>query len=204
MTMFANERHTQSVAAVRSALATTADRVAPAWLSIPACVLLVTAGACVRVPVPGTDVPMTLQSLAALLCGYWLRPRDAVAAMTAYLALGTAGLPVFQAGSLGLWGGTGGYLVGFVAAAWLVARLKGGPASGWGRLVAAGAAGTVAVLLCGVVWRIVYLGGRVDLALLTGLVPFVLKAAVQLGVAVSLVVSLRGLRRADRRREGAF
>jgi len=167
-------------------------------LAVPAGILLVALGAHVRIVLPNTDVPITLQSLGVLLCGFWLRPRDAVAAMLAYLALGAAGLPVFTPGSAGLFGGTAGYLIGFVAAAWLVAMLKGGPAASVTRLVLAGAAGMAAVFFCGIVWRVVLFGGNVELAIATGLVPFLGTAAIQLGVAVSLVVSLRGRRSRDR------
>src|SRR3990170_493846 len=54
----------------------------------------------VRVPVPGTEVPMTLQLLAVLVTGLTLSPTVAAAALSAYLLLGTAGLPVFSPGSM--------------------------------------------------------------------------------------------------------
>lgn len=188
----------RSATTVRAVMPVRAGAFASSRLAVPVGILLVALGAHVRIVLPTTDVPITLQSLGVLLCGFWLRPRDAVAAMLAYLALGAAGLPVFTPGSAGLFGGTAGYLVGFVMAAWLVSMLKGGPAASVVRLVLAGAAGTAVVLLCGVAWRIVILGGNVELAIATGLVPFLWKAPIQLGVAVSLVVSLRGRRSRDR------
>lgn len=168
------------------------------------------AAAQVRIPVLGTDVPMTLQSFGVLLVGYTLRPSRAVAAALLYLGCGAAGLGVFAAGSTGLSGPTGGYLVGFVVASWLVSTLKGRsqPVS-IVRLVAAGAAGMVAILTLGVAGRVPALGGDVGLALRTGLLPFVEKSVVELLLAVSLVTSLRGMRRslsgtAPKNRFGGF
>lgn len=156
------------------------------------CVLFVALGAQIRVPLPGTDVPLTLQSLAVLLCGFFAAPRVVVSGMLAYLAMGAAGLPVLAPGSEGVVGGTGGYLVGFVLGAWLISVLRGGRDAGVGRLLLVGALGMMAIFACGLLWRVVFFGGGVTLALVTGLAPFVMKAVVQLGLAVALVIAVRG------------
>jgi biotin transport system substrate-specific component len=106
---------------------------------------------------------------------------------------------------MGLAGPTGGYLVGFVVAAWLVSVLKGPQGAGPGRLFAAGAAGTLAVFAVGAAWRVFlaflfgFQGGDVWLAAATGLLPFVPKAVVELIGAVMLVTSFRGIRLLRRR-----
>ena len=167
--------------------------------------LLVAAGAqFVRLPVPGTDVPMTLQLAAVLILAFSLPALQAMAAIGLYLASGVAGLPVF-AGAGGLLGPTGGYLVGFLIAAWLVSTLRGRGRAGWWRLLASGAAGTVVVFAFGVLWRIVLFrgagpwAGDVTLAVITGVAPFVLKAMLELLFAVTLAVSVRNWRAAHRR-----
>jgi len=154
--------------------------------------VLIAVGAQVRIPLPGTDVPMTLQSMAVLLAGYALSPKGAVGATAAYLACGCAGLPVFAPGSLGLAGPTGGYLIGFVAASWLIARLRGKRDARIGRLVAVGLLGTIVILTAGVVWRVPWMGGSWRAAAATGVAPFALKALLQLTVTVALVVAVRG------------
>ena len=159
------------------------------------CCMLVSAAAQVRIPIPNTDVPITLQSLAVLLTGLALSPSRATAAMALYLTCGSLGLPVFAAGSLGLLGPTGGYLVGFFAAAWVVSALKGGEEARVGRMIAACVFGMLVLFAVGVGWRIVWLGGDVRLAVLTGLAPFVAKASVQVFLAPYLVVAARGLYR---------
>lgn len=171
-------------------------------LSVFAGCFLVILSAQARIPVPGTDVPGTLQLLAVLLVGFSLSPARAVAATLLYLLCGAAGLPVF-AGSVGLMGSTGGYIVGFVLAAWLVSHLAGGRDAVWLRLLAAGSAGLVVVFAAGSVWRVCLvllfggLGDSVGLAVSTGVVPFVLKGVIELLVAVALVGAIRGGRRAS-------
>ena len=163
-------------------------RVASAGATVVGAGALVAAGAHIRVPVPGTDVPMTLQLLAVLLVGLTLSPRRAAAALLLYVLVGVAGLPVFAPGSLGLSGSTGGYIVGFVPAAWLTSVLRGSNC-GAIRLMAAAGVGTASVLAIGVAWRVLMLGGNVGLALSTGLAPFVGKALVELLLAVTLVAA---------------
>lgn len=67
-------------------------------------------------------VPLSLQTLAILLVGFTLGARLGAVTLIAYLAQGAAGLPVFSGGGGGLayvMGPTGGFLLGFVAMAWL-------------------------------------------------------------------------------------
>ena len=166
--------------------------------SVIGCAMLVGVAAQVRIPLPTTDVPMTLQSLAVLLTGLALSPTRAVTAITLYLGCGTVGLPVFAGGSAGLLGPTGGYLVGFLAAAWVVSMLKGGTGAGVARMIVASVCGTVVIFVMGLAWRVVWLGGDVALAVGTGLLPFLAKASIQAVLAPMLVVGVRGVGRRRR------
>ena len=144
----------------------------------------------VRVPVPGTDVPMTLQSFVLVLVGLLLPARSAGGAMVLYAGLGAAGFPVFAPGSLGFAGPTGGYLAGFAPAAWLIALLRGS-SNRIPRCVAAGAAGLLLLFAIALAWRAVWFNGDVILALTTGFVPFAGKAAVELVLAAMLAAAIR-------------
>lgn len=137
----------------------------------------------VRFPIPGTDVPATLQSLIVLLIGFTLRPAVAAGATLGYLAIGLLGAPVF-ASATGLMGSTGGYLIGFVVAATVmsVARPKR-LSPGYFRLVGTGAMGLILLFACGVSWRVTWLGMDWSAAALTGVAPFVVKASVELFLA---------------------
>lgn len=156
-----------------------------------------------RVPVPWTDVPMTLQSFAVLLAGLMLAPGAAVSAMALYLVCGIAGLPVFAPHSAGLSGATGGYLVGFVFAALTITLVRGRTANaGW--LLGAGLAGLVVLFGFGLAWRWVYAtiaGLDAGPLLAAGVVPFIPKAIVELLLAVS-VTKMVGVARTEVR--GSF
>lgn len=57
---------------------------------------------CSQLALPIGPVPITLQTLAVMMIGYLLSPRNALLATTIYLVMGLAGLPVFSAFSGGL------------------------------------------------------------------------------------------------------
>jgi len=85
---------------------------------------LISIGALVSVPMVG-PVPLTLQVLFVLLAGLVLGARLAVLSVVAYLTVGLVA-PVYAQGASGLGalvGPAGGYLVGFVAAAYVVGAL---------------------------------------------------------------------------------
>lgn len=85
---------------------------------------------CAKITIPMQPVPFTMQTFAVLLAGMALGARDGAWSQLVYVALVAAGLPLdaFGRGSAALFGPTGGYLVGFVAAAfvvgWLVERAE--------------------------------------------------------------------------------
>ncbi len=91
--------------------------------------LLTALAAQIKIPLPGTVVPLTGQTFAVLLSGAVLGARRGFASQALYLAGGALGLPVFAGGASSLahlLGPTGGYLWSYPAAAaftgWLVER----------------------------------------------------------------------------------
>jgi len=141
----------------------------------------------VVVPVPGTPVPVTLQTFAVLLTGAALGARRGVAAQGLYVAVGALGLPVYADGAGG-WsatvGATGGYLVGFVLAAAVVGTLAEHRRDRRVHTaVPAMLAGSVIIYACGVGWLSVHLGVSLARAVELGLTPFLLGDALKLVVA---------------------
>ena len=129
---------------------------------------------------PFTPVPVTMQVFTALLCGLVLGSRLGAASQMLYVAAGAAGLPVFAdgKGTAAVLGPTGGYIVGFIAAAFLAGliaeRLSSRPTLG---ASLGAAAGVVVIYLCGASWLAVWLaavGERVTIgsAWLLGTAPF--------------------------------
>jgi biotin transport system substrate-specific component len=169
-------------------------------LSVLGFATLAALGAQVRIPIPWSDVPMTMQSFAVVLAGLTLSPAAAVASMVLYLAFGAAGLPVFTQGSAGMFGATGGYLFGFVFAALTISLVRGRSGS-MVRLILAGGAGLGVLFACGLAWRYVYamiFGLDAGWYLAAGVVPFLPKAIVELLLAVSVTNVWNQYRSAER------
>lgn len=132
-------------------------------IAIASAVALLTLAAYIRVPM--WPVPMTMQTLAVLSVGAFLGPALGGAALFTYLALGLLGLGVFTGAATGatgleyLAGPTGGYLLGFAAAAIVVGGLL---RMGWDRSLAkiAGALllGNATIYLFGLAWMGVLFG----------------------------------------------
>ena len=152
--------------------------------------LFIALGARFAIPLPVSPVPITGQTLAVLLVGALLGSRRGALCVLAYLSEGMAGLPVFAGGGSGpawLLGPTGGYLVGFVAAAWVVGwlceHLKDGSLTGSVVILLAGGA---VIYLFGLPWLSHFVGA--DRALALGLVPFMPGDLIKIALA-SLVLS---------------
>ena len=89
-----------------------------------------------QITVQTLPVPITMQTFAVLVVGLSFGSRLGALAVIAYLLEGLVGLPVFAgltAGPAILFGKTGGYLFGFVAAAFITGWLA---ERGWDRNVA--------------------------------------------------------------------
>ena len=83
---------------------------------------LTAVGALIRIPIPVSPVPLTLQVFFVLLTGLVLGSRWGATGMAVYVMLGIIGFPVFSGGSSGIGvilGPAGGYLIGFVMGAFI-------------------------------------------------------------------------------------
>lgn len=178
--------------------------------------LLMVIGAYVSFPVPAVGlpglevpanryVPFSLQTFAVLFTGATLGFRRGAASTLLYLALGTVGLPVFavdasgahasgldtiasfSAGRLVL-GATGGYLLGFLAAAGLAGALA---EHGWDRTLrgalAAMLAANAVVYLFGLPWLALAADLSAGQTLQAGLIPFLPGDLLKLVVAAGLL-----------------
>lgn len=101
--------------------------IAASWKPALFAVLLWLASAAGEIPVPGTPVPITLQTLVVMMAGLMLPWRQAGATVAAYLAAGAIGLPVFAGGAstMALVGPSAGFLIGFLPGAIVIALLRG-------------------------------------------------------------------------------
>jgi biotin transport system substrate-specific component len=145
--------------------------------------------ACAQITVWTVPVPITMQTFGVLVVGAVYGWRLGAATVVAYLVEGALGLPFF-AGLTGglpiLFGPTGGYLFGFVAAAavvgWLAER-------GWDRniltMALAMLIGNVVLYVPGLLWLSNFTGG--EKVFEYGLYPFVIGDAVKLAAAALLL-----------------
>jgi biotin transport system substrate-specific component len=149
-----------------------------------------------RIQLASSPVPITGQTFAVLLVGGALGLRRGVLSVGLYLLLGLL-LPVYAGGSSGLdtfvsrdatgtfvFGATGGYIFGFLAAAAVTGRLA---ELGWDRhilgAIAAMLIGNAVIYLVGVPWLAMALGVDAPTAIAFGLTPFLIVDGIKLLLA---------------------
>lgn len=144
-----------------------------------------------KAQVPFWPVPMTMQTMVVLALAAAFGARLAAATVALYLAEGLLGLPVFAgavAGPAYMAGPTGGYLVGFLAAAAMVGALaeRGWDRSGL-RLLALMALGHAVIFAFGFSWMATLFG--VEKAFTLGVAPFWLATILKTLLAAALVAA---------------
>jgi len=148
--------------------------------------LLIAVLAQIEILLPFTPVPITGQTFGVLLIGAALGSKRGAASLILYLIEGGIGLPFFAGGARGLsilTGATAGYLVGFVAAAYVIGLLA---ERGLERSVRTSIipfiVGTVVIYLFGVAWLGIFLGSFSQ-AIALGMIPFLIGDAIKLILA---------------------
>jgi len=147
----------------------------------------------VAVPLPGSPVPITGQTLGVMLAGALLGPWWGSASMLAYLGIGCLGFPVFSGGRAGfatLGGPTGGYLLGFVLGAFTTGALSQHLRGRYYALSCA-AGGVVVVHALGTVWLAWQTGRTWMEAFAVGSAPFLPGDLVKVVLASFLCSRLR-------------
>ncbi|MFC5909331.1 biotin transporter BioY [Streptacidiphilus monticola] len=139
------------------------------------------------VPVPGSPVPVTGQTFAALLVGTALGASRGSASMALYLLAGMAGVPWFAGGSSGT-GATFGYVIGFVLAGALVGALarRGADRSPL-RTAVAMVLGNAAIYAVGVSYLAVSLHVSLAKAADLGMYPYLVGDALKIALATGLL-----------------
>lgn len=146
-----------------------------------------------KMALPFYPVPVTLQTLIVLCLGMVLGPRLGAAAVIAYLAQGAVGLPVFAGtpekgiGLAYMLGTTGGYLLGFVVAAYTVGLLA---ERRWDRskltTIAAMIIGNAIIYAFGLVWLGSIVGWDKPI-LAWGMTPFLLGDIAKILIAAAML-----------------
>lgn len=155
-----------------------------------AALLAALAAVCAQLILPTPwGVPVSLGTLAVFLAAGLLGAKGAALSMLIYLALGAVGVPVFAGfrGGLGVLAGpTGGYLIGYLAAAALGGALCERLPDRKYRLPAAFACGLVVCYLFGTLWFAASTETSAASAFTLGVLPYLPADAVKITAAAVL------------------
>lgn len=141
----------------------------------------------IAVPVPGSPVPVTGQTFAALLVGTALGARRGFVSLAVYALVGAAGVPWFAEGRSGMGMPSFGYVLGMLLASVVVGALarRGADRSAW-RTAGTMVLGSAVIYAVGVPYLALATGMSASAAIAAGLTPFLigdaLKAALAMGV----------------------
>ena len=146
-------------------------------------------GAYIYIPLPISPVPITLQMFFTFMAGGLLGKKYGFFSQLIYVLIGAIGLPVFAGGAGGigiLFGPTGGYVLGFMAAGYIAGMSKDNYLS----KVIYMLLGLVFIYLLGTV-RLMYVV-QVDFikALTMGVTPFIIGDLIKVALAAYLSVKL--------------
>jgi len=150
---------------------------------------LIAISAQISIYLPFSPVPITGQTLIILLAGLVLGKNRGAGAVGIYLLQGASGLPFFAGGKSGLatlFGPTGGYLFGFLAAVYIVGILS---ELKFKRSIFQAATalviGNTIIYVFGLIWLARFVGESQALQL--GLYPFLVGDLLKISLGVVLV-----------------
>ena len=141
----------------------------------------------IAIPVPGSPVPVTGQTLGVLLIGASYGPALSISTVALYLAIGAAGAPIFSNGGSGfakLVGPTGGYLAGMVLTSLVLGYLA---TKKWDArfrtALQAMLIGEVLTFIPGLIWLQHATGKDWSWTISAGFTPFILGEAIKIALA---------------------
>lgn len=141
----------------------------------------------ISLPVPGSPVPVTGQTLGVLLIGTSYGATLGLSTLLAYLLAGIAGAPVFAHGSHGfaqITGATGGYLVGMLVASFVVGALAGRK---WDQRIRTAIPtmllGNAIIFSFGLFWLHAFAGKDWSWTLAAGFTPFIIGEVLKIAIA---------------------
>ena len=152
--------------------------------------LFIAALAQIAIPVPGSPVPVTGQTLAVYLIGTTYGARLGFATFSTYLLAGIAGAPVFAPaatqGLARLTGATGGYLIGMLVATLILGALADRKAdqkfkTSFPALIS----GSVIVFTFGLTWLHASLDLTWAQTITKGLTPFIFGEVIKIAITAT-------------------
>lgn len=160
---------------------------------ISLCVALLCITSYIVIPLPFTPIVISFQTIMINLIGLILKPKEAAFTLLIYLLMGFIGLPVFSAGTAGpakLFGPTGGFYFGFLAAVIAISYLKGKKNSFLRYCMITIGIGIPLQHLFAVLFMCIHNGGNISAAFLSVSLPFIVGDIIKCVMASTLGVAL--------------
>ena len=141
----------------------------------------------IAIPVPGSPVPVTGQTLGVLILGTTYGSTLGVTTFAMYILAGIAGAPVFANSGHGLdriVGATGGYLIGMLVATFVLGQLaRFRLDQKFLTALPSMLIGTVITFSFGLIWLYQYTGQSWSWTVNAGLTPFILGEVLKIAIA---------------------
>jgi biotin transport system substrate-specific component len=141
----------------------------------------------IAIPVPGSPVPVTGQTLGVLILGTTYGSTLGVTTFAMYILAGIAGAPVFANSGHGLErivGATGGYLIGMLVATFVLGQLaRFRLDQKFVTALPSMLIGTVITFSFGLVWLYQYTGQSWSWTVNAGLTPFIIGEVLKIAIA---------------------
>lgn len=138
-------------------------------------VIALVASSEIRIPLPWTPVPITLQTFVVAFLALTMPTRRALGAIALYLILGSAGVPIFSGWTAGVLRATTGYLIGFFVAASILSPLRDKllKLSAWQGISITYLINDCIICASGMVWLHYWTGVPFTQLLMAGWIPFI-------------------------------
>lgn len=163
---------------------------------IAVCSAILCISSYIIIPLPIISVPFTLQFLAVVLVALLLKPTHALIAQTLYTLLGIVGLPVFSGGKSGLgiiFSPTGGFIIGFIVASFLISLLKGKKESFTRYILVSVFIGIPSTYVFGIIFYLFYANNAFEMFSLFAVVDIVkCVIAVLLAISINKALNSKG------------
>lgn len=151
-------------------------------------------GILAQITIPFPLVPITGQTLAIGLAATILGSRFGTLSVIVYLAIGLAGVPVFAQFSSGfstLFGPTGGYLIGFIPAAYFIGWYLEKTSFHFGHALISNIIGMILTLLIGTAWLKVAAHLSWTGAFTGGFAPFLIVGFIKAVISAWIGITVR-------------
>ena len=157
----------------------------------PRCLKTSGVAVCGAAPLPFSPIPVSLSNFGVLLVGLLLGSRAGFAAALLFLLEGSAGLPVFSNGSLGLFGPTGGYLMAYPVVAFLAGWIWEHSPKTFIRAIVAASAAELLLFAAGISWLVMVFHAPLRQAANWGFYPFLVAESAKIAAASGIATRFR-------------